>query len=44
MLYEIITGYFIIRIVAELIFDSVPETDIRPQCGCSFCSGIHILG
>ena len=45
MIYEIIIGYFTVRFLGELLFynDDITETDIRETCGCSFCSGMHIL-
>lgn len=43
-MYYILLTYFTVRFLGELLLnDDINETDIRPQCGCSFCSGFHIL-
>ena len=44
MVYEIFITYWAVRIVFDILLDDgVIETDIRPQCNCTMCSGIHIL-
>ena len=41
--YEIFITYWAVRIVFDILLDDQSPEDFIPQCGCSFCSGFHIL-
>ena len=44
MIYEIIIGYWAVRVFFELISgEDIAETDIRERCNCAMCSGLYIL-